>query len=174
MAANEDVDPNDGRNETKDERTDRNWNEMLQEMRVTQTGTQILSGFLLTIAFQPTFAQLDTFQKTVYLCLVGAATITTALALAPVHLHRSLFRKHTKATLVALGHLLLRAALAGLATVMVGTVLLIFDVATKNRSAAVLAALGIVLVLTLLALLPRASRTRWLQNALEREQERLG
>ena len=54
-------------------------------------GTQILSGFLLTIAFQPTFTKLDAFQKTVYLCLVVAAAVTTALALAPVHLHRSLF-----------------------------------------------------------------------------------
>jgi hypothetical protein len=168
-----DVDPSDGRNETEAQRMDRNWNEMLQEMRVTQTGTQILSGFLLTIAFQPTFAQLDSFQKTLYLCLVCAAAITTALALAPVHLHRSLFRKHSKTIIVALGHLLLRAALIGLATVMIGTVLLVFDVATKNRTAAVLAALGILLVITLLALLPVASRTRWMQNALEREQQRL-
>ena len=54
----QDADPSDGRNETLDERMDRNWNEMLQELRVTQTGTQILTGFLLAIAFQNRFAEL--------------------------------------------------------------------------------------------------------------------
>ncbi|WP_344801434.1 DUF6328 family protein [Microlunatus ginsengisoli] len=108
-----DVDPGDGRDETINERMDRNWNELLQEMRVTQTGTQILSGFLLTIAFQPTFHGLPAFDKTVYLFLVLAATVTTALALAPVHLHRTLFRHHSKPALVQIGHLLLRAALTG-------------------------------------------------------------
>ena len=48
-----DVDADDGRDESPNERLDRNWNEMLQELRVTQTGTQILTGFLLAIAFQP-------------------------------------------------------------------------------------------------------------------------
>ena len=62
---------------------DRNWNEMLQELRVTQTGTQILTGFLLAIAFQNRFEDLTTFQHRVYLILVLAAVITTALGLGP-------------------------------------------------------------------------------------------
>src|SRR4028119_1692499 len=75
-----DADPTDGRDETEDERNDRNWAELLQELRVTQTGTQILMAFLLTIAFQPTFRQLGSFERTVYLVLVFVAAITTALA----------------------------------------------------------------------------------------------
>ena len=47
------------RNETDDERYDRNWVEILQELRVTQTGTQIISGFLLTLAFQKRFSRID-------------------------------------------------------------------------------------------------------------------
>ena len=132
----DDADPGDGRDESVNERMDRNWIELLQETRVTQTGTQILSGFLLTIVFQPTFADLDVFDKTVYLCLVVLATLTTALALAPVALHRSLFRHHSKPVLVQASHLLLRAALVGLALVMVGAVLLIVDVATGDRTTA--------------------------------------
>ena len=54
-----DADRTDGRDESVNERMDRNWNEILQELRVTQTGTQILTGFLLAIAFQPKFADLD-------------------------------------------------------------------------------------------------------------------
>ena len=44
-------DRRDGRDETPYERADRNWNEMLQELRVLQTGAQILAGFLLALAF---------------------------------------------------------------------------------------------------------------------------
>ena len=77
-----DVDPTDGRDESLNERMDRNWNEILQELRVTQTGTQIFTGFLLTIAFQTRFTELTTFQVRVYLALVVAAVLTTAFGLA--------------------------------------------------------------------------------------------
>src|SRR5829696_5923420 len=81
----DDVDLTDGRNESLNERMDRNWNEILQELRVTQTGTQIFTGFLLTIAFPARFSELTTFQIRVYLILVVAAVLTTALGLAPVN-----------------------------------------------------------------------------------------
>ena len=98
--ARADADPSDGRDESVNERMDRNWNEILQELRVTQTGTQIFTGFLLTIAFQQRFSDLTTFQTRVYLILVIAAVLTTALGLAPVNLHRALFRKGAKVTVV--------------------------------------------------------------------------
>jgi hypothetical protein len=164
----QDVDPGDGRDETVNERMDRNWNELLQEMRVTQTGTQILSGFLLTIAFQPTFHGLPTFDKTIYLLLVVAATVTTALALAPVHLHRTLFRHHSKPALVQISHLLLRAALTGLALVMTGVVLLIFDVATEDRVLAITAAVAVAVLLIALAVLPAIGRSDRVRVRLER------
>jgi hypothetical protein len=155
-----DADRGDGRHESRDERSDRNWNEMLQETRITQTGTQILSGFLLTIAFQPRFATLSPFQHVVYLGLVIAATLTTALALAPVYLHRRLFRRHQKATVVQYGHRLLSWALAGLVVVMTGTVLLIFDVALGLGGGAT-AAVFVLLAIVLLAALPaRHARRR--------------
>ena len=106
-SAQADADPSDGRDETVDERMDRNWIEILQELRVTQTGTQILTGFLLSIAFQPTFAKLGTFEHRVYLFLVMTAVLTTALGLAPVNLHRGLFRQHEKTVVVRVGHLIL-------------------------------------------------------------------
>src|SRR5690606_7271715 len=53
----------DGRDETSNERADRNWEELMQELRVMQTGTQVLSGFLLAVAFQPRFADLDDLQR---------------------------------------------------------------------------------------------------------------
>ena len=116
------------RQETETDRLERNWSELLQELRVTQTGTQILTGFLLTLAFQPRFADLDQFQVDVYLVLVVLAALTTALALAPVSLHRYLFREGAKAEIVRITNLILKATLVGVALVLTGTVMLIFDV----------------------------------------------
>jgi hypothetical protein len=149
----DDVDDSDGRSETLNERMDRNWNEMLQELRVTQTGTQILTGFLLSIAFQPTFDDLDRFQRTVYLVLVVTAVLTTALSLAPVNLHRGLFRRRAKPLVVSVGHLIVQAALCGVAVVLTGTVLLIFDVVVGRAEAQIAAGVA-VLILVLLAALP--------------------
>jgi uncharacterized membrane protein len=148
-----DADPADGRDETLDERMDRNWNEMLQELRVTQTGTQIITGFLLAIAFQNRFTELDRFQEGVYLGLVLAAVLTTALGLAPVNLHRVLFRKHAKEVVVQIAHVLLRITLVGVGIILTGTVLLIFDV-VLSRNIAVIAAAVIAVVLVVIAALP--------------------
>ena len=155
-----DADRHDGRDESDSERSDRNWDELLQETRIVQTGTQILSGFLLTIAFQPRFATLTAFQHDAYLALVLLSTLTTALALSPVVLHRRLFRRHRKHEVVEVGHRLILGALTGLGRVMTGTVLLIFDVA-EGLDAATTAAVGVAVVLLVLTLVPaRAARRR--------------
>ena len=152
-----DADPTDGRDESLDERMDRNWNEMLQELRVTQTGTQILTGFLLAIAFQNRFEDLTTFQHRVYLILVLAAVTTTALGLAPVNLHRELFRQHAKEVVVKIAHVLLRLTLLGVGLVLVGTVLLIFDVVVDRESAWIAAGATFV-GLAIIAVLPQIIR----------------
>lgn len=154
-----DADPTDGRNETLNQRSDRNWIEILQELRVTQTGTQILTGFLLSIAFQPSFSRLGVFDHRVYLVLVITAVLTTALGLAPVNLHRGLFRRHEKVVIVRVGHRILRFVLAGVALVLVGTVLLIFDVVAGRTTAVVASSLTLLVVLAL-ALLPRLVRNK--------------
>ena len=82
-----------GRNETREEQLDRNWMELIQELRVLQTGVQILAGFLLTLPFQQRFQTLDRFQVTLYLVNVGLAALTTAFILLPVSVHRRLFRE---------------------------------------------------------------------------------
>jgi len=154
----EDVDLADGRDESVNERMDRNWNEILQELRVTQTGTQIFTGFLLTIAFQTRFTELTTFQVRVYLVLVIAAVLTTALGLAPVSLHRSLFRKGAKMIIVETAHIIMRITLVGVAVMLIGTVLLIFDLVVGRNAALVLAGVTL-LVVIILALLPAVLRS---------------
>ena len=120
--------PSDGRHESFEARMDRNWNELLQELRVTQTGVQILTGFLLTLPFQERFAELSPFQRATYLVIVLLAAAATALIVAPVSLHRVLFRKHLRRQLVAAADVMARGGLVLLAVVLAGTTLLIFDV----------------------------------------------
>ncbi|MET1044994.1 MAG: DUF6328 family protein [Microbacteriaceae bacterium] len=146
------------RTETESERLDRNWTEILQELRVTQTGTQILTGFLLTLAFQPRFADLDAFQVTVYLILVGGAVIATTLALAPVSMHRALFRQRAKKQIVSYANIFLKISLVMVALILTGTMLLIFDV-VLGHTAGIVAAL-VTLVLTAIAwlVLPLVTR----------------
>ncbi len=81
------------RNETPLERADRNFGELLQELRVTQTGVQILFAFLLTLAFTPRFPSLDTMQRATYVTTLLLAVVAAALFTAPAALHRSLFRR---------------------------------------------------------------------------------
>lgn len=138
--------PANGRDETPLERLDRNWNEILQELRVTQTGIQILTGFLLTVPFQQRFAELTADQRLVYLVLVVLAAVTTALLVAPVSMHRMLFRRGAKSTLVIEADRFMRVGLVCLALVVSGVVLLVFDV-VASRSAAVGASGALLLVL---------------------------
>lgn len=151
----------DDRHETPTERLDRNWGEILQELRVTQTGIQILTGFLLTVPFQQRFTDLDDEQRAFYLVLVLLAAVTTGLLVAPVSLHRMLFRRRAKSTLVTGADRLMRVGLVFLALTVSGVVLLVFDVVT-TRAAALTAALLLLAGLVaswfvLPALLARAS-----------------
>ena len=156
---------NGGRHETPLEKLDRNWNEILQELRVTQTGIQILTGFLLTVPFQARFDELSADQRVFYLVLVGAAAVTTGLMVAPVGLHRWLFRKHAKSTLVAWDDRLMRAALVAFALVTSGVVLFVFDVVV-DRTAALVAGGGVLTVLALLWFVLPA----WLGRRASREE----
>lgn len=150
----------DGRDETPNERADRNWTELLQELRVTQTGTQIISGFLLTLAFQQRFTELRPYQVIIYLVLVLLAATSTALGLAPVGLHRTLFRHHEKTRMVAIGSRLLVATLWVVSVLAASVVLFIFDV-VLNLWAGVVAGLviGVILIVTLIVMPESARRT---------------
>ncbi|PJI85572.1 DUF6328 family protein [Luteimicrobium subarcticum] len=126
----------DDRHETPTERMDRNWSELLQELRVTQTGSQVLTGFLLTVPFQQRFTELEPLEVDVYLLLVLLSVLSTGLLVAPVSLHRFMFRRHLKAETVTLGHRLARTGLAVLGLTIVGTVYFLFDVVVGRAAGA--------------------------------------
>jgi hypothetical protein len=150
----------DGRDETETERLDRNWNEILQELRVIQTGTQIFTGFLLTLAFQQRFTDLDQFQVDVYLGLVVLAAAATVLGLAPVSLHRMLFRRRAKGQIVALADRILKVTIAVIAFTLSGTILLIFDFVVGRTAGVVAGVISLVAAFATWTLLTAGARRR--------------
>ncbi|MGE5636905.1 MAG: DUF6328 family protein, partial [Nocardioidaceae bacterium] len=120
--------PGDGRRETALERADRNLVELLQELRVAQTGVQVLFAFLLTLPFTARFASISALQKAVYFTTLLTTGCAAVLLIAPTSWHRIVFRRGDKEHLVEVAN---RFAIAGLACValsMSGAVLLVGDV----------------------------------------------
>jgi ABC-type Fe3+ transport system permease subunit len=156
----EDADPTDGRDETATERLDRNWNALLQELRVVQTGTQLLTGFLLTVAFQQTFRDLEDWQRVLYLVAVSLAVLSTVCALMPVALHRALFRRRAMRTLVAWGDRMARLGMAFTGLAIAAALALVFSVATGAAGAIAVAVVGVVVIALAWAALPIGLRRR--------------
>lgn len=118
----------DDRDESEDERLDRKWNDLIQELRVMQTGAQLTAGFLLTLPFQSTFADLSAFQVRLYLTLVLLAAVTTALVMSAVAVHRRLSGEDVKEKVVVAAHRITIGVLLTISLLITGMVLLIFDV----------------------------------------------
>lgn len=146
------------RGETSNQRADRNWNDLLQEVRITQTCTQILGGFLLAVAFQPRFTELDGYQTALYLTLVTLAGIATALALALVMLHRKYFGERKKPRIVLTGSRILSVNLVIVAVLIAGVTSLVFDLAVSRTAGVIALAMGLLVGLSLWAFVPLASR----------------
>src|SRR6185312_14440239 len=100
-----------GRNETHLERCDRNLVELIQEVRVMQTGVQVMFAFLLTAPLAPRFDTLTSSQRAGYFVTLLAAGAATVLLIAPTAYHRILFRLGDKEHVVLVAN---RLALAGL------------------------------------------------------------
>lgn len=157
----QDPDPGSGtgrRNETPLERLDRNWVDLLQELRVIQTGVQLLTGFLLILPFQSRFEQLTVLQETLYLVTLSAAVVATGFLIAPVSLHRFLFRRHARRATVDVAHRLAQIGMSLLGLAIVGVVALIFDVVLGPTGGLVAGAAVLVVLLGLWVVLPLVIR----------------
>jgi hypothetical protein len=139
-----------------EKRLSRNWHELLQELRVTQTGTQILTGFLLTLPFTPRFAELSQRQEITYLATMVGSVVTTGLIVAPVAFHRLLFRQRQKPWLVGAADTTAKIGLVLLALTTSGVVLLVFDVVLSWFAALIAASV------TLISLVALWAGTPWL------------
>ena len=123
-----------GRDETSEERADRNFSDILQELRVVLTGTQLISGFLLAVAFQSGFRELDADEVAHYLVLVATAALATLLGMTPVLVHRIHFQKRLKQQIVQLANVLLLATLVVVSILVVGVTSFIFEVVVSGAA----------------------------------------
>jgi hypothetical protein len=143
-----------GRRETPLQRADRNFAELLAELRVLQTGVQILFGFLLILAVQPVFSRASTFARVTYLITLLLCCAATALLMAPVAYHRALFAKGLKPEVVRASNRLARSGMATLFLAIVSAVLLVIDLVLGLTLAIVLASCVAVMFAVLWYLLP--------------------
>ena len=148
--------PERGRQETPDQRADRNWNDLLQELRVSQTGVQLLAAFLVSLPFQSRFTELTDFQQRWYLGLLGLAFLTVGVTLTPVAIHRRLFQAGVKPRLVHAAHLLTELALGLIALLLSGIAFLVVDVVLERTAAVAAGATSLLVLLVLLVVVPRA------------------
>lgn len=142
------------REETPAERLDRNWNELLQEIRVLQTGSQILAAFLVVLPFQDRFEELDAVQVGWYVGLLLLALLIVALLLTPVGMHRRLFRRRVKDEMVRTANTLLSTAILLLGVLLSAVAVFVVDVVLGRGIAAAVGLLLLGLMAGLLVLLP--------------------
>ncbi|MXM66044.1 hypothetical protein GR925_21960 [Streptomyces sp. HUCO-GS316] len=121
-----------GRNESEDERADRMWGDLIQEVRVAQTGVQILFGFLLTVVFMPKFSQLEQTNQTIYIVTVLLGAAATGALIGPVSLHRMVSGRRVKPQAVRWASRLTFVGLVLLLATMTAALLLILRVATDD------------------------------------------
>jgi hypothetical protein len=149
-----------GRDETEEQRLDRNYGELLQELRVAQVGVQILFASLLTVVFTDRFTTISSLQRGTYVVTLLAATVATALLVGPVAFHRIVFRHHQKDDLVRVSHRLALGGLACLSVALVGVVMLILE-EVLGQTPALWYGSGVAAVFILVWLVvPLVSRTR--------------
>ena len=107
--------------------TDRALTELLQELRVAQTGGQIFFAFLFTVAFTPVFAAADAGQKLLYGWDLFVVAASVAFLVSPVAVHRVNFGRRIRPQLLAVIH---AVTLIGLALLAVGVVLGVLLIST--------------------------------------------
>jgi hypothetical protein len=134
--------------------------ELLQEVRVAQTGTQILFAFLLGVPFTQRFGEVTSFQQTVYFGTLLAAAVASALLIAPSAYHRILFRQKEKQFVIEASNVLIIVGLAFVALAMSGVILLITDLLYNETTTAIVTAAIVLVFVVLWYVVPITRRIR--------------
>lgn len=146
------------REETEADRLDRNYLEMLQELRVLQAGMQILFAFLLSLAFASRFDETTQFQRDLYIVTLICAALATSCLIAPVPFHRIVFRRGMKDDLIVAANRYVAAGLAFLSLSMAGAILLVLDFLIDLTTALVVTGALVVVFVVLWVVIPLLSR----------------
>jgi hypothetical protein len=148
----------DGGNETQRERLNRNFAELLQEVRVAETGVQILFAFLLTLPFTQRFGDLAGRDVAAYAISAVGAAVATVVLVAPVSFHRLTFREGRKPELVSFASVLALVGVISFGVALIAAAFLIADVVLGPGAGLGFAALIVTLAVILWFALPMAKR----------------
>jgi len=151
--------------DTSDGAAHRQWNELLQEMRVMQTGVQILAAFLVVLPFQARFNMLNRPEEMLYIVLLVAATLLILLMITPVAVHRFFFGQRLKEQTVSLGHAVLKIVGIGVGLLVSGCVWFVLQVLFGWQLGASVGGGLVVVTLFLLVALPRILRPEHAKDA---------
>jgi len=146
------------RDETQPERADRQLSELLQELRVVQTGVQVLFAFLLGVPFTQRFESLSQFDRGLYFATLLLSAAAILLLVAPTAWHRWLFELGDKSHLVSVAHRLAAAGLACVGLAVTAVVALVADVLYSALATAISAGVVGVACTLLWLLLPLRRR----------------
>lgn len=138
----------------------RQWNELLQEMRVMQTGIQILAAFLIILPFQSRFDIIEPREQIFYLVLLIAAVLLIVLLILPVAVHRHFFGQRVKATTVHLGHIVARIVAIGVGVLVSGCVWFVLQVLLGWQIGLYVGGPLMLVTICLLVILPRVIKPR--------------
>ena len=132
--------------ESEKERLDRNFQELLQGLRVALPGVQFLFAFLLILPFRQGYVKITAFQEKIYFATLICTAIATACLIAPPVRHRLLFRQGVKDWILFNSNNVVQVGFVFLAVAISGVILLIADF-IYDGTAAALATGGIAILL---------------------------
>ena len=148
------------RDETPDERADRNMAELLQELRVALPGVQVLFAFLLAVPFAPRFEDVTPFQEKTFFVTLLLSAAATAFLIAPSAYHRLNFARGDKPHIVRVASRLSVIGLTLLALAMSGAVLMVTDFLFGSATVVVTIVVTVGMFAALWFALPLARRMR--------------
>ncbi|UTI63710.1 DUF6328 family protein [Paraconexibacter antarcticus] len=160
MGADTEEGAHDGRDETVLEQRDRQFDDLLQELRVMQTGVQVLFAFLLGVPFTQRFTSLGSGDRLLYFGVLLTAAAAVCFLLAPGAWHRALFAQGDKAHLVEVSNRLAIAGLVCVGVAVLGVVALIATVIYPGWPAVIVVTAAAVLFLATWGVAPLARRRR--------------
>lgn len=150
--------PPDESGESPEERVSRELDELLQQLRITLPGVQVLFAFLLTVPFTQRFHLIDGIARDMFFVAFLTTAAATALLLAPVAYARIQFRQFDKERLIRLGTFAAIVGLALLAVSLSASTFVVTQVLFSNRAAGLVAALTLLVFVLAWFVVPLLAR----------------
>jgi Family of unknown function (DUF6328) len=146
--------------EKSPEDLDRELIELLNELRVTLPGVQVLFAFLLIAPFSQGFDRVNDLQKFAYLAALTFTALGSAFLIAPTPYHRIRFRDRDKEAMLRYGNRLALTGTVCLATAISCALFFVTDFLFRSPVPALVTALVVLVIVTFWYALPLARELR--------------